>query len=136
MLDLINISSNGIALGVGFHLLASLVSSLIVYTVHLKSSTLQLVHGMADPMYYENDKVQHMSLVGGVLFTIVMGMVAELYSTQETIINALFAGLVIVLIHLIIMFIKPGAFNKMSSLIIIIGTVPLSCFGGWLLTGN
>ena len=136
MLDLINISYNGVALGVGFHLLASLVSSLIVYTVYLKSSTLQLEHGMADPMYYENDKVRHMSLVGGVLFTIAMGVVAELYSTQETIINALIAGLLIVLIHVILIFIKPRAFNKMSRLIIIIGTVPLSCFGGWLLTGN
>ena len=133
MWKLNNISIKGIIGGISFDILASAALSVIVAVIYIRTSGISIENQNEYQQAFESSfNVRLTFLIGGLLIALGMGFVAEKLSANSTLINAGICGLVLLLFNATMVIINPEAAPAWSQIAIIVGVLPLSVFGGWL----
>jgi len=132
-----NISIKGIVGGIGFDILASVLLSIIVAVVFSTSSGISIENQNEYQQAFEASlNVRLTFLIGGLLIALGMGFIAEKLSSNLTLINAGICGATLLLFNVIMVTINPEGTPIWSQIVIIVGVLPLSVFGGWLVVKN
>ncbi len=133
MLEISSLSIKSILAGIGLNLLASIIlSAIVAYKFAATSGILMKNKSEFQPAFQSSFNVRLALLAICLVTSFFMGIVAEWLAPTPPLVNATVCGGLLLFYHLAMVYLKPDAAPAWSRAIIILGVVPLSTLGGWV----
>jgi len=133
MWDAKNIQIKGVLAGLAFGFIASVLLSITVAVSFMALSDATITNEIEFQKEFEQSFiVRVIFLVGGLVTAFLVGLVSEWIAKVSTLINATISGAVLFLFNSSMVYLMPDAAPLWSQIIIILGVLPLSIFGGYI----